>query len=236
MSILGTMPTYVVQASPLTKLFMPEWHDILEGDPALIFDEKPFEVRIPRAFGGLTFTHNKPVHVNKVVPVYPGRRLNNENVIDDLEGLIFWLTGGPDGMRSNETDIYGVVHLDLDMDVSGALSDIAMFDEKDKEAKKAAFKSYEEIQRELIKNTQSAIKKARELADQRVKRAMKFTHQNLLKQYETLKQDGKGIYAPSTAEAVGAFVLKSELDKASENRRKMFDSFTQNMQETFTTR
>lgn len=201
-----------------------------------MLSEEPFELTIPRSYGALTFTYNKPVHVSKVVPHYPGRKVANDNVIDDPEGLIDWLTGGSDGMQSHETDIYGVVALDLDMDVSGALADIAMFSGDDEDAKKTAQKSYEKIQKDLIKNTSTALKRARELADSRVKRAMKRTHSNLLMQYETLKQQGGSPYAPSTSEAIGAFILRLEVDKAAENRKKMFNDFTENMKETFITR
>ena len=213
---------------------MPEWQARLEANPELMLESTPFEVRIPRAFGALVFTHGKPVAVNKVMPVYPGRIVTGTkhdatNIIDDLPRLIEWLTGGPDGNHSSETDIYGIAELDLDMDVSGALSEIVLFADGDEDRKKKAAKSYEEIQKELIKKSKAALEKAREIADQRVKRQLRRTHDFLIKQYDRLQQEGKGKYAPSTAEAIGVFILKKETDKASENRRKMFDEFNKEL-------
>lgn len=219
---------------------MPEWQAQLEMEPNRILEKVEFEVRIPRAFGGLVFQHAKPVPVSKVMPVYPGRiangnRHDNNHQIDDLPRLVAWLTGGPEGTDSSETDMYGIAQLDIDMDVSGALSDIALFEDKDESSRKKAAKSYEEIQRELIKKAKTGLERAREIADMRVKKQLKKTHQNLLKQYDTLKQDGKGIYAPSTVEAIGAFILSQEVDKAGEARKKMFNDFSQRMQESFIT-
>lgn len=213
---------------------MPEWQARLEANPELMLESTPFEVRIPRAFGALVFTHGKPVAANKVMPVYPGRIVTGTkndatNIIDDLPRLIEWLTGGPDGNHSSETDIYGIAELDLDMDVSGALSEIVLFADGDEDRKKKAAKSYEEIQKELIKKSKLALEKAREIADQRVKRQLKKTHEFLIKQYDKLAMEGKGRYAPSTAEAIGVFILKKETDKAAENRRKMFDEFNKEL-------
>ena len=237
---MDRLPAYIVQASPLARMFLQQWQAQLEADPSKIFEKVDFEITVPRAFGALTFKHGKPVATNKVMPVYPGRNANgnkhdNNHAIDDLPRLINWLTGGPDGTDSAETDMYGITQLDIDMDVSGALSDIALFADEDADSKKKAAKSYEEIQKELIKKAKVGLEHAREIADSRVKRQLKKTHANLLKQYDTLKQEGKGIYAPSTIEAVGAFILSQEVDKAGEARKKMFDQFSQRLQETFIT-
>jgi hypothetical protein len=225
-------PTYVVQASPLSKLFMSEWVAQIEENPALVFEDVPFEVRVPRPFGGLIFQHNKPVHINKILPPNPWRKKNNENNVDDLEATVYWLTGGPDGQRSEETDIYGIVALHVDLDVSSALTDIALLAEQDTEAgQKKAAKTYADMQRDLVTNTKNALDEARALADFRVKRALKITHSNLLKQYDTMRQQGMGVYTPSTAEAVGAFILKQEVDKAGENRRKLFEEMNKIIKE-----
>jgi hypothetical protein len=228
------MPPYVVQASPLSKLFMSEWQSRIEANPDLVFSsDEHFEVRVPRAFGGLTFYHNKPVSSHKVLPAMPFSQKHPDNIIKDLEGTISWLTGGPDGMRSEETDIYGIVALRVDLDISGALTDVALFAEADTEtATKKAAKKYADLQQELLKKTKDALKDAKELANTRVRRALKTTHINLMRQYEILRTDGKGVYSPSVAEAVGAHILAQEIDKAGENRKKMLERLSQVMQET----
>lgn len=223
--------SYVVQASPLSKLFMHGWAEKLEANPELIFDPTPFEVSIPKTNGAIKLTHNKPVHITKLEPPQPSR-IKDEYNVDDLEGMVLWLIGGEDGERNEETDIYGVVGLNLDMDVSGALADVALFDPESKDDKNKAAKKFAEIQNELVKKTKGALDVAKEKADWRVKRAMRNTHLNLMKQYETLKTEGKGVYAPSVAEAIGAFVLKSEIDRSSQNRRKMVEMLANTMNET----
>lgn len=227
------MPAYVVQASPLTKLFMSEWAQRIEQNPDIVFEPVDFEIRVPRPFGGLIFQHNKPVRSTNVIPHSPNRKKTNDNVIDDLEGTIFWLTGGPDGQRSEETDIYGIVALHIDFDVSTALTDISLFADSDTEvSRKKAADSYKEMQRTLVKQTGDAMKAAKELADFRVRRALRITHHNLMKQYETLRSDGKGVYSPSLAEAVGAHIIASEIEQGGENRRKMLQRLNEVMQKT----
>lgn len=225
------IPSYVVQASPLSKLFMHGWAEKLELEPQLIFDPKPFEVMIPKVNGAIKLIHNKPVHITKLEPPQP-TRIKDEYNVDDLEGLVLWLIGGEDGQRSEETDIYGVVGLNLDMDVSGAIADVALFDPESKEDKAKAAKRFQDVQNEVVKNAKVAMVEAKEKADWRVKRAMRNTHINLMKQYETLKTEGRGVYAPSVAEAIGAFVLKSEIDRSSEGRRKMVEMLANTMNET----
>jgi len=210
---------------------MAGWGEKLEADPEKIFSDTPFEVMIPKTNGAIKLTHNKPVHITKLEPPQPSR-IKDEYMVDDLEGLVLWLIGGEDGQRSEETDIYGVVGLAIDMDVSGALADVAMFDPDSKDDKAKAAKKFSDIQNDLVKQTKSAIKEARDKADWRVKRAMRNTHINLMKQYETLKTEGRGVYAPSVAEAIGAYVLKSEIDASSANRRKMVEMLANTMTET----
>ncbi len=224
------IPQYVIQASPLSKLFMPEWTKKCEEDPDLVFSTKEFTVQIPRTHGALKLIHNKPVHISKLDP--PSlTRVKDEYLVDDLDGLVLWLVGGEDGMASEETDIYGVVGLNIDMDLSSALSDVAIFDAENPEDGKKAAKKFEDVQKALITKTRSAMVAATELANQRVMRAMKNTHINLMKQHETLKIEGKGVYAPSVAEAVGAYVLKNEINKSSENRKRMVDLLNATMKD-----
>ena len=231
-----SIPQYVVQASPLSKLFMKAWTGKCEEDPAIVLDPKiEFEIVIPRTNGAIRLTHNKPIHISKLEPHNP-QRVKDDYLVDDLDGTVLWLCGGEDGNGNEETDIYGVVGLNIDMDLSSALSDVALFDEEDSKAKEKAAKKYQDIQKALLTKTKTALQDAREKADFRVKRAMKNTHINLMKQYETLQTQGMGKYAPSVAEAVGAYVLKTEIEKSGANRRKMVEMLAATMNETTLTR
>lgn len=229
---MSLIPSYIIQASPLSKLFMREWLLKCEADPQLVLKEVPFDIVVPRSSGALKFTHLKPVQSHKVLPYQPQRKKDDGYLADDPDGTILWLTGGESGDRCEETDIYGVVALNLDMDISSALSDVALLVEQDGEKAKKVQKNYADLQKELVEQTKKAVAQARQLADERVKRAMRITHQNLCQQFEILKTEGKGVYTPSIAEAVGAVVLASEIEKSGENRRKMFAQVSAIMNQT----
>lgn len=176
---------------------------------------------IPRSAGAIIMWHNKPVLHTKLLPVQPNQKKDEFNN-GELEALIQWLTGGKEGDRSEETDIYGVVELAIDLDVGSSIVDLASLSEnKGDGAQKEAIKEYQNFQKDLVKRTQDALAAARDLADKRVKKALKVTHMNLMRQYEIMKSQGMGAYAPSICEAVGAHILKEELDKSTAHRRAM---------------
>lgn len=211
-------------------MFMPEWQKKVANDPDLVYSTKPFTVVVPRSAGALIFEHNKPVHTHLVGPVPKHIKKDDGYLSFDHDGLIWWLIGGSDGKRSEETDIYGVVGLYLDMDLSGALADIAAFGDADtEESKKKALNEYKDLQAQLVKRTQVAMKSAKELADFRVRRALRITHSNLMKQWETLRTEGKGVYSPSVAEAVGAHILKKELEEGNESLKRMHEMIVASM-------
>lgn len=178
-------------------------------------------------------THNKPVRTSHLMPVQKNK-INDSFNAGELESLVEWLTGGEDGKRSEETDIYGVVTLKVDMDISSTLVDIAQLaDEGSSDANtKKAMKDFQDLQKELINQTKGSLVLAREMADERVKRALRVTHMNLMKQYETMKSQGMGVYAPSIAEAVGAHILAAEIDKASETKARMVNRLSEIMNRT----
>jgi hypothetical protein len=148
-----------------------------------------------------------------------------------VDNLVLWLTGGPNGDQSNETDIYGVVELDLDLDIGPAIAEVALLGSKDTEkSNKSAGQELLAIQKTLLAKSKDALIKAQELADKRVKRALKNTHNNLVKQYEAIKVAGGQPYAPSVTEAVGAFILKEELNKSGAHRKAMFQQVLDTMQ------
>src|SRR5690606_14948917 len=88
---------------------------------------------------------------------------------------------------------------------------------------KEAVAEMRNTQKQYIESMRSATKQARELADQRVKRALRITHANLVKQWDLLAQDGKQPYTPSIAEYVGGHILKSELEKVTKINHSMKD-------------
>jgi hypothetical protein len=199
------------------------WQDKKEAEKG-----KPFRVLVKRSLGSLELFHNVPLHTSKLLP--KDRRKQNEDNPAELQNAVEWLTGGEDGMRCEETDIYGIVELKVDLDVGSAIVDIAGIAQGSSPEK--AQKTYDEMRRELFSQTQSAMQDARKLADERVMRQMRITHKNLMQSYERLKTEGHGRYTPSITEAVGAHVLKQELSKSSEARRKMLEEMDEIMKTT----
>lgn len=229
-----SLPTYVVQASPLSKLFMREWHARIEEEPDLVFADVPFTVTVPRTSGALVFEHNKPVHINNILPKQPSRK-KDEYLVDDVEVVINWLTGGVTGDRSEETDIYGVVGLDLDMDISAALADIVTIADNDGESSKKAIKNFDDMQKALKAKAKTAHIEAQKLADSRVRRAIEITHINLKKSFEAMNTQGLRPYTPSVAEAVGAHILAKAIDESGKRRREMLERMNKVLQQTVVT-
>lgn len=213
---------YVVQASPFSRIFLPEFAMQLVENPELINTMKdPFTVRIPRATGGIELTHNKPVHINHLLPrgeldAATGKRtINREVEHDELRDLVPWLTGGADGMGCEETDIYGVVQLELATDL---VADMVSARLEGRAPTSAAT-----VEEQFNSAVDVALEKARKIANARVLRAIRITHKNLLAQWEVMATEGKGRYSPSVAEALGSHILAEEIEKATAGKRKMHE-------------
>lgn len=214
---------YLVQASPLSKIFMPEWEKKCLENPDLIHKSEPglFQVRVARATGGLVFDHLKPVHAGALLK----RGSREELEANEMQDLVYWLTGGPEDRPCEQTDIYGVVLIDVGGQFESALSDLLQLtmEAQDPKARDEVMKKQAKIQKEIVSDMQGKLKSARQKADDRVKRAMSVTHNNLLKSWESLKSEGKGTYAPSVQEALGSFILKAEIDRAMELNRRLYN-------------
>lgn len=199
---------YIVQASPLTRIYMTEWHHALLEDPELIFkSDPPFTVTIPRSAGAVVLTHNKPVHVSTLIPVTGKRKLDEAG--SETRDLTHWLLEGRD------TNIYGVVGIEIGSDIMDTLSLLVSMDAE------AAAEAIAKAQAEMVGKIRLQLVSAREKADERVKEAMRTTHRNLQKQWKEMESLGMGKYDPSASEAVGAFVLSAEISKvATTDKRK----------------
>lgn len=215
-------------------------------NPGLIFDGQPFKLTIPRSDGAIIMEHNKPRPAHTLLPA-------NRTGQKDVADLVDWLTGSNnDGTRSHESNIYGVVSIKIDGEIDTALSrsiDINFFMMQnpsmeqvtnfvktrlkinpDKVAAETPnemmAKVYSMTFEQLRDQTTDSIIEARKVADDRVKFALKKTHENLIKQYEIQKADGKGEYTPSSAEAIGSVIIRQEVAKMSaqsDMRRQMVD-------------
>jgi hypothetical protein len=73
----------------------------------------------------------------------------------------------------------------------------------------------------MNKSIEAAHAKARKIADERVKRALKQMYSNLQRQWEINQEAGVGRHMPSNTEALGAHILQAEIQKSTESRQKM---------------
>lgn len=246
--------SYVVQASGFSKIFTRGMAERIFLDPGIIFDGSPFTMTIPRSDGAIVMEHNKPRPTHTLLPL-------NRTGQKDVADLVDWLTGSNnDGTRSHESNIYGVVSIKIDTEIDTALSrsiDINFFMMQNPNLEQVVnfvktrlkmnpdlvaaetadgmlSKIYSLTFEDLRNKTTDSIVDARKIADERVKFALKKSHENLMKQYEIQKAEGKGEYTPSSAEAIGSVIIRQEVAKMSaqsDMRRQMVDwgsNFNQN--------
>jgi len=218
--------SYVIQASPLSKIFMPEWEARCVADPSLVGKSEPglFEVRIPRSAGGLILSHLRPMHVSTLIPASKTRLVEE----DEIKPLVAWLTGGPENHPCEETDIYGVVLLDIGNSYESVLQGLVEMQmdinlSQDDKHKSEMLKKQQQLQKNIAEEVEAKSRTATERANARVRKALTHTHNNLLKSWESLKAEGKGTYQPSPQEALGYHIMKAEIDRALEQNRKLYN-------------
>lgn len=186
--------SYVIQASPLTKMFLPEWHDRCLKNPEILKDTAPFKVRIPRAVGSIELTHGVPTLASSLVIHTRQRKI----VEDEVSPLIRWLTDENDP----ETDIYGVVAVNIETDMADAVMALVYKGDKTKTAS-----LIDEIQHNLA----NSIRSARERADARVLRQCGTMYNFVRATVNEMQKNNKGVYSPSYTEALALDVLKDTI-------------------------
>ncbi len=186
--------SYVIQASPLTRIFLPEWHDRCLAEPKLLMSPEPFLIRVPRATGSIELWHNKPTLASSLLI----RTKEREVTEDEVSPLVLWLTGE----QNSETDIYGIVDVPIQDNVADAI--MAILYEGDS-------KKSEKLIIETRKNMAKGIVTARERADFRVMRQCGKMYNVVKSTVEQMKKDGKGIYSPSYAEALALEVMRDTI-------------------------
>ncbi len=209
--------SYLIQASPLSRIFLKEWHDRCLQDPKLLLSEETFLVRIPRPVGAIQLWHNKPTLASSLIV----RTKEREVTEDETSPLVLWLTGE----QNTETDIYGVVDVPIQETVADAI--MAMIYEGDE---KKRTKLIEETRKQMAKGIVSARKRA----DDRVMRACGKMYRIVKATVEDMKKNGKGVYSPSYSEALALEVMKDHIaarrkpdDRAAELMRGAMDQMEQ---------
>lgn len=186
--------SYVIQSSPLTRIFLPEWHDRCLADPKLLLSPEPFLIRIPRASGSIELWHNKPTLASSLLV----RSKEREVTEDEVSPLVLWLTNE----QNSETDIYGIVDVPIQENVADAI--MALLYEGDS-------KKRDNLIIETRKSMAKGIVSARERADARVMRACGKMYSVVKATVEDMKKNGKGVYSPSYAEALALEVMKETI-------------------------
>lgn len=186
--------TYLIQASPISRIFLKEWHDRCLHDPSLLQNTEPFTVLIPRPTGTIQLTHGVPVLASSLIHRTKDRVVTE----DDISPLVSWLT---DEERA-ETDGYGVVDVPIQENVADAL--MALIYEKSDQKR---IKLIEATRAQMAKGIASA----RERADARVLRACGKMYSVVKSTVEDMKKNGKGVYSPSYAEALALEVMKDHI-------------------------
>lgn len=186
--------SYIVQASVLTKLRLPEWQVKCLEDPKELYNPEPFKVHIPRASGDISLIHKKVTPAWELLKKNPNR-ITDE---DEIAPLVAWLTE-----ESNmETDIWGVVEIKVQEDVANTIMSIMMDGSPERIA-------------EMVADTQSKMKAdfqtAHKLADERVMRACGKIYNVVKATVEDMKKNNKGIYSVSRAEALCFEVLRDTI-------------------------
>lgn len=197
---------YILQASPVTRLCLPEWHTRCLDKPDLLYSKEPFEVFIPRTCGGIRLTHMKITPPTDLIP--RGPRLVEE---DEVRPLVSWLTDE----TSQETDMYGVVAVEVGNDLADAVMSLIITGD-DKKAKEAMADTRSEMQK--------AFKEAVAKADERVMRACGRMYNIVRQTVDYMKKNNLGVYSPSIAEA-----LSFEIMGATMAERKAQESKAQAM-------
>ncbi len=216
------MPRYVISASPLVKIYLTEWHDRLLANPELMHDFKTdFLFDVPRGCSSFKMKFNKP-------NVVTGK--------DDkeVETLFGWLTGEA-GHSYHETDCYGIVAFDPGIDMMERQDEISRLEElmsEDPDIVRNAQKEIAKIQKDTAKRLKDLKESVILASEARIKRAMKASHNNLIKQWAANEEMKMGKHRPSEAEALGAYALDKEIAAAEAKGAKVYGNINKIMHAT----
>ncbi len=210
--------SYVIQASPLTRIFLEEHHDACLADPSILAKPAKFKIEIPRPCGAITLWHNVPTMAASLIAKNKNRLVSD----DEIAPLVEWLTNE----ANPETDIYGVVAVPIETNVADAIMAL-LYDEK------GAGKQ-EKLLAEIKKKMAASVSSSRDRADARVLRQCGKMYDMVRQTVQTMKKDGKGVYAPSYAEALAMDVLKDQISirrKPNAKAQEIFERATSDIRD-----
>ncbi len=229
---------YVISASPLVKIYLPEWAERLTEDPDLIFDkETPFQFSINTGTSGFVLDFNKPMLVHRKRPgssyqADDGRsakiiQLPNSSIVSEgkeIEAIYGWLIGDS-GQSYLETDIYGCVPFDPGIDMVERIDHMAALEallSGDMATATRAKRDLDQVQADTAKRMADARARVVKDSEARIRRAMKTVHNNLIRQWQINAESNMGKYPPSISEALGAHALSAEIAAKKEKGKALY--------------
>lgn len=182
--------SYVICASPLAKIFLPDFQNKLMDDFETLYDEKiPFAVRVKTSHGTYQFEYNKPKLLG---PKPTGNKMDV-----DWPYFVEWLCGGDSGTEyGEETKMTGIVKLPVQNDVMAMLASIV--ESGDKVSAKA---------QDAVKDSRA---KARKISDLRITKAAWSIYEAYRKQTEMAMEDNK-TYLPTSTEYLCVKLLSESI-------------------------
>lgn len=211
------MTNLFIAASPLVKLFLKEWHPILEEHPEQLYSTKPFSFAVNRGSSSIIVEFNKPM----MVP--PSLARDEKEILN----VFNWLTGGPESTECQETDWTGIVAFDPKIDMISTMDQIASIEEGEDD--KAALKRLKAARAHLAETKAKVL----DVADERIRRTLRNMYNNLHKQWQANKETGQGVYPPSITEKLAAFVLDAQIRRAEERGEKLNKRMNEIMSKNF---
>lgn len=237
---MATLQLYCIAPSPLVKICLPEWEKRLTNKPELIYDVKeqftfmvdsgsrtyrvPFNTPLAIVYADPKFIQDRDAVANDKVRACKIAPKEPENVIyvrdpRDLESTFNYLTGQGGGVASRQTDPYGIVPFDPENAITRNFEEIALMDDllsDDPVKSEGAKKKLIETRIAAAKRTKERIQELLDAAEERIKRHLRATHNNLMKQWQNNEENKLGKYPPSLSERLGFKVLDPEI-KSNDN-------------------
>lgn len=187
------MTQFLIQASPLTRIRLPEWHLKCLNNPELLTSKEPFTITIPRTLGAISLTHGKVTAAGTLMPRIKNRLADE----DEITPLVRWLTSP----FETETDIWGVVGMKVSDDMADMVIQAVLG------ANSPTSKSVTDTVTELQNTLSKAFVESRKEADERVTRALGKLYNVVKRTMDDMRRNNMGEYSPSYAEAIACMAV-----------------------------
>lgn len=179
----------------------------------------PFNTPLAIVYADPKFVDNKDEIANPKVAACKIAPKVAENVIyvrdpRDLESTFNYLTGQSGGQSARQTDPFGMVPFDPDNSIVRSFEELGLMDDLLSNDPKTAAAARELLIESRIKaatKQRLTYKALLESSEDRIKRHLRMTHNNLMAQWQANEENKIGKYPPSLSERLGFKVLDPEI-------------------------